>query len=636
MEKLKQTIDFGKASIMVIGADRTYSESKTTRSTGSLGSTGSPGSTTIRRWEAVTVTLKQDEEGICSVSIANSGDEAFRLQRVCIEWTAGQFTPRLDSRDYIQLYHSRDFSKLSGVRPVHRPNDWSDPADASGMVTVLSKRQDGTALLIGALPPYGDCFADFPLLHDKPHRDGSFGFGIHLQSPRRLAPGQEEMLAHLVALEDADGAELLERYGELVRSRLSGMIRGLPRITGWNTWDYYAGAVRQSDITDNAAAARTQFGDALRYFVVDEGYECQWGVWESGWKFPDGLDGLCANIRENGYEPGIWTAPLMVNVYTPLYRQHPDWFVGDGQGNPYLTQMGYGTMAQLDITRPGAAAHIRDVYTRLRANGFTYFKCDFTQMLLGASSFATGDLSHAGMLRKLFLTIREAIGDDAYLLACGAPYEAAAGIADAHRTTGDIHNYWSHIRQNIRSMFARWWMQGTLGNTDPDFAIVRCGDTTDDTLLNRRQKLQPWKAGGNWGTGREMNLEEAKTLLLACLVTGGDLVLGDALDKLNAEGTALLRRILDVPVSRGQPLNLFRPDGDDLPIVVADSGGCKLIALFNLSDDYLAQSVPETVFPRSGTGVEIWSGREEALPSGGVVPLAPRSAKAWLVQPGAQ
>ncbi|MBD2862404.1 glycoside hydrolase family 36 protein [Paenibacillus oceani] len=632
MDKLKQTIDFGKASIKVIGADRTYSESKTTtRSTGSLGSTGS---TTIRRWEAVTVTLQQDEEGICSVSIVNSGDEAFQLQRVCIEWTAEQFTPRLDSRDYIQLYHSRDFSKLSGVRPVHRPNDWSDPADASGMVTVLSKRQDGTALLIGALPPYGDCFADFPLLHDKPHRDGSFGFGIHLQSPRRLTPGQEDTLAHLVALEGADGTELLERYGELIRRRLSSMIRVRPRITGWNTWDYYAGAVRQSDITDNAAAARTQFGDALRYFVVDEGYECQWGVWESGWKFPDGLDGLCASIRENGYEPGIWTAPLMVNVYTPLYRQHPDWFVGDGQGNPYLTQMGYGTMAQLDMTRPGAAAHIRDVYTRLRANGFTYFKCDFTQMLLGASSFASGDLSHAGMLRKLFLTIREAIGDDAYLLACGAPYEAAAGIADAHRTTGDIHNYWSHIRQNIRSMFARWWMQGTLGNTDPDFAIVRCGDTTDDTLLNRRQKLQPWRAGGNWGTGREMNLEEAKTLLLACLVTGGDLVLGDALGKLNAEGTALLRRIMDIPVSRGQPLNLFRPDGDDLPIVVADSGGGKLIALFNLSDDYLAQSVPETVFPRSGTGVEIWSGGEEALPSGGVVPLAPRSAKAWLVRQG--
>lgn len=624
--KQMQTVDFGNASVKIVCSDRTYSDNRAVmeRSAG----------LTVFRWESVVLKLEQTVAGLCSVSIATIGDEAVRLQRVCIEWPPGQFSPALDGRDHIQLYHSRDFSKLSGVRPVHRPNDWSDLADASGMVTVLSHRKDGYALLIGALPPYGDCFADFPLLHDKPHRDGSFGIGVHLHAPKRISPGHSETLAHLIALSGRDGTDLLGQYGGLIRHRLAGQLRFRSRISGWNTWDYYAGAVRQTDVTDNMAEARAKFGDALRYMVVDEGYECQWGIWENGWKFPGGLDGLCKETRKTGYEPGIWTAPLMVNVYTPLYREHPDWFAGDAQGNPYLTQMGYGTMAQLDITHPGVEEHIRSVFIRLRACGFTYFKCDFTQMLLGAASFTGKELSHAGMIRKLFRTIREAIGDEAYLLACGAPYEAVAGIADTHRTTGDIHNYWSHIRQNIRSMFARWWMQGTLGNTDPDFAIIRCSETTDDTLLNRRQKLQPWKAGANWSTGREMNLEEAKTLLLACLVTGGDLVLGDALGKLNAEGTALLGRILDIPVSRGIPVNQFRPDGDDLPIVIADSGDRKLIALFNLSDDYLAQHIPETLFPHSGTGVEVWSGREEALPSGGLVTLAPRSAKAWLVGPG--
>ncbi|WP_158606979.1 glycoside hydrolase family 36 protein [Paenibacillus ginsengarvi] len=616
-------IPFDRASIKVVCANQTFDrkQAKTEQSDDK----------TILRWDSLALSLERRDDGVCSVTIGNEGEETIRLQRVCIEWPAGQFEGRPDTREYVQLYHSRDFSKLSGIRPVHRPNEWSNPADASGMVTVLSARKDGSALLLGALPPYGDCFADFPLLHDKPHRDGAFGVGVHLHSPRSFAPGQEETLAGLIVLGGPDGNALLERYGELIRKRLDGQLRFQPRVTGWNSWDYYAGAIRQNDMIDNAETARRIFGETLRYMVVDEGYECQWGIWDSGWKFPDGLDGLCGAIRQTGYEPGIWTAPLLVNVYTPLYREHPDWFVGDAQGNVFLQNLGYGSMAQLDITHPDAAAFIAETFRRLRAAGFTYFKCDFTQLLLGASSFSGKDMSHAGMLRKLFGIIRDSIGADAYLLACGAPYEAVAGIADAHRTTGDIHNYWSHIRQNIRSMFARWWMQGTLGNMDPDFAIVRCGETTDDPQLNRRFGKQPWKVGANWCSGREMNAEEAKTLLLACLVTGGDLFLGDALGKLNLDGTMWLGRLLEQPAGRGKPVNLFRHDGDDLPIVIADYGGKTLVALFNLSDDYRVQQLPETVRQQAESGDEFWSGEREFFPASGDIPLSPRSVKAWLV-----
>ncbi|TMV47848.1 hypothetical protein FE783_20700 [Paenibacillus mesophilus] len=623
--KLNETVHFGKAAVKVICADRTYRDSQASAEVAEGG--------TIYRWDSVSAALESDDKGVCSVSLGNDGPETLHLQRICIEWPAGWFTPRPDARDYVQLYHSRDFSKLSGVRPVHRPNGWSDPADASGMVTVLSRRDGGGALLIGALPPYGDCFVDIPVLHEKPHRDGAFGIGIHLHSPRRFAPGRRETLANLIVLEGRDGAELLGQYAKFARERLAGKLRFQPRASGWNSWDYYAGAVRQSDVLDNAKDARERFGDSLRYMVVDEGYECQWGVWDGGWKFTDGLADLCAQIRQSGYEPGIWTAPLMVNVYTPLYRDHPDWFVSDGQGNVYLRNLGYGSMAQLDITHPEVVLHIGEQFRRLRQAGFTYFKCDFTQLLLGASSFANPAMSHAGMIRKLFEVIRGSIGDDVYLLACGAPYEAVAGVADAHRTTGDIHNYWSQIRQNIRSMLARWWMQDAFGNTDPDFAIVRCGETSDDTAFNRRQGQNPWSAGANWCSGRQMNLEEAKTLLLACLLTGGDLILGDALGKLNATGTELLARILEVTVSPGIPVNMFGHDGDDLPIVVAKSGNRKLLALFNLSDDYRVQKLPEPFRQGAGAGewVEFWNGEPCGPSPTGEIALAPRSARAWFV-----
>ncbi|MDR6550418.1 alpha-galactosidase [Paenibacillus qinlingensis] len=584
------------------------------------------------RWDvlAISITFSQDQV-VRSISVHNIGVHDIHLRYISLEWKPMNESPYLDARSYVQLYHSQCFEKIAGVRPVHRPNDWSNPAEASSMVTVISHRQLGDALLLGALPPFEDCFVSFPIRHESAHRDGAFGISIQITSPRRIKVNSEVVLAHLIKLHGKDGINLLEQYGELVRNRLPQTLFSKPRVTGWNSWDYYAGAVSQHDITENSCTAQEQFADAIRYIVIDEGYQCQWGIWDAGWKFPDGLKWLCETIRANGFEPGIWTAPLMVNASTSLYREHPNWFVGDEAGNPFFVSIGYGSMAQLDITQLEVKEHIGKVFTQLRQAGFTYFKCDFTQMLLGASRFSRDDITHAGMLRELFCLIRSSIGEDTYLLACGAPYEAVIGIADSHRTTGDIHHYWSHIRQNIRSMLARWWMQGTIGNTDPDFAILRCDRTTDDVQLSRRLPKKPWQSGANWYAGREMNLAEAQTLLLACYVTGGDMVLGDALNQLNEAGLAFLTIVLQDPVKRGVPINLFEYDGDDLPIVVAQGDGRKLLAIFNLSDDFRPKKLPEPYAGLKGSHEEFWSRQPIPVLESEEIIMEPHTAKAWWV-----
>ncbi|SFA73414.1 Melibiase [Cohnella sp. OV330] len=571
-----------------------------------------------------------------TVSVRNEGSEPVSLREIRLEWSASRLGNRLDARDYVQLHHTRDFSGTSGVRPVHRPVAWSPADEPSSMVSVFSHRRTGACILLGALPPYGDCYVDIAILHAQPHRDGAFGLGFHLRSPRTIGPGERVELAHLLVLQGDDGNALLSEYADLIRQRLAAIqfVPPAARINGWNSWDYYSGAVRSEDVLANAAAANALFGDTLRYVVIDEGYECQWGIWDAGWKFPQGLETLCAQIRAEGCEPGIWTAPLMVSVYTPLYRDHPDWFVGDEKGNPFVENAGYGSMVQLDITHPDVEAHIRDTFIRLRAAGFSYFKCDFAQLLLGASTFHDPRMSHAGMIRRLFEVIREAIGADAYLLACGAPYESVIGIADAHRTTGDVHNYWSHIRHNIRSMLARWWMQGAIGNTDPDTVNVRCPETTDDRQLNRRLALNPWGLNGGWAAGREMNLEEARTLLLSCYASGGDLLVGDSIVKLKSAGTDMLAHLLrQPPVRRGVPLNLFEPDGDELPIVAAETGDpdIRLLVLFNLGDDYRTQRIPGDFLASNLSWASFWSGEAEPAPRDGEVSLMPRSAVAWWV-----
>jgi hypothetical protein len=623
--QLLNQIQFSRASLRIVCADRTF-----TCEDASIEENVDTSQQTWR-WDsfAVSISCCQDQV-VRSMTFHNHGVHDIHLRTISLEWKPMDISPYLDARSYVQLHHSQCFEKLAGVRPVHRPNDWSDPTEASSMVTVISRRLPGEALLLGALPPYEDCFVSFPILHESAHRDGAFGISVQLQVPRRIISNDVVKLAYLIMLHGKDGITLLEQYADHIRNRLPQSLLGKRRITGWNSWDYYAGAVSQRDIAQNTYKAQEQFADSIRYIVIDEGYQSQWGIWEAGWKFSDGLQAICETIRDAGFEPGIWTAPLMVNVATPLYREHPNWFVDDNDGNPYLVSIGYGSMAQLDITQSEVCEHICTIYTQLRQAGFTYFKCDFTQMLLGASRFFRDDITTAGMLRELFSLIRGSIGEDAYLLTCGAPYETVIGIADSHRTTGDIHHYWSHIRQNIRSMLARWWMQGTIGNTDPDFAIVRCDRTTDDVHLSRRMAKKPWHSGANWYAGREMNLNEAKTLLLACYVTGGDMVLGDALNHLNDTGMALLSTVLQEPVKRGVPINLFDYDGDDLPIVIAQGNGRKLLALFNLSDDYLPRKLPRPFAGLKGSHEEFWSRQPISILEEEII-MEPHTAKAWWI-----
>ncbi|MDZ4197920.1 MAG: hypothetical protein U1E27_01395, partial [Kiritimatiellia bacterium] len=291
-------------------------------------------------------------------------------------------------------------------------------------------------------------------------------------------------------------------------------------------------------------------------------------------------------------------------------------------------------MALLDPTHPEAAHWLSEVFRRLRAEGFDLFKVDFTQEILKARRFQDMTLGRAGLLRRAFTIIREAIGEDAYLLACGAPFESVTGLVDSVRVTGDIHNLWGHVPANFSAMSARWWMSGTLWNVDADFLLARCEDTTEDRQFNRERVVRPHDPVNYWMAGRDLNLEEIRTLGLMIYLSGGDIVLGDALPKLNEKGFRLLRRILDAPPVRtmGRPLDLFARH-EQLPsqMLAREDWGAAL-GLFNWSED-----PAEVIFdplrqglPKTGTVEDFWTG--ERIPYDGEIrrALAPRSAAGLL------
>lgn len=574
----------------------------------------------------VRLELSIDDDSTLCLKVINASKDNIRVEDVIIEFAASAFKSPCFAREHQHLVHTGALSPLAGVKPVHLPVDWSEVDRQSGMVTVYSHNQTRQALLIGALPPFGGGYAVISTLHDSPHMEGAFGFKVRFDFRQTLAPGASLVTSPLVVLQGKSGEVLLEQYAKLLRSRITRPKKQV--AVGWNSWDYYAGAITRKDMDENIDVCKRNFGDRIKYIVIDEGWECMWGVWQPNWKFPEGLTSYCQKVKEAGYIPGIWTAPLMVCVYTPLYRNHPDWFVSDADGNVHLRTLAYGSMAQLDITHGEVQDHLRSVYTTLRGNGFEYFKCDFAHMVLEAEQFHDPSVGRADIIRMLFQLIRESIGDDSYLLSCGPPFESVIGIADAFRTGGDVHNYWGHIIQTCRTFLARWWMQGSIGNVDPDFAIVRCGETTDDPQLSRRNPVKPRNLGSHWTNGAQMNLEEAKVLAMAVYMTGGDIFLSDAIDKLNEAGIDVLKKIMPPLPAPAKPLNLFSRDGMSLPILIAETNDEFIVAAFNLTDDPQTQTINPDFVKTPTDALDFWTNEPVRIDQPLQILLSPRSAKA--------
>ncbi len=569
------------------------------------------------------------DSGNVRVFLENSGDSDVFLKEIRIVFAPQAQPDPPRSADYLELIHGRTFGDACGVKKVGLIT-YSIKADPeSCMIYVLHERRTGKSFLFSTLPPHAGDFVSFKALHELPHCEGRFGVLIRSEQQRLIKPGEKASSSPVQCRAGSDPLEMLEELGKEWNKNRNMPMKDL--VTGWNSWDYYAGAVCAEDLYENQHQAQKLFPGKVKFIVIDEGYEPRWGNWTANWKFPEGLGEFCKKVKAEDGVPGVWTAPLMVNSYTQLYREHPDWFglAPDGQNLSQL--LSYGPMASLDVTNPEAREWLRGVFRELRQAGFELFKVDFTQMVLQCSSFRNRTVPRGQIIRIAFETIREAIGPDAYLLACGAPFESVTGIVDGVRISGDIHNYWGHILRNSSEFSTRWWMNRQLWNNDPDFLIVRGSGTSDDPNMNRRTAAKPFQfPPETWLSGRIWNLDEAKVYALLIFLTGGDIVLGDRLDKLNQQGLDLLKPILDNPLkTAARPLDLFEKHGQIPRLWLAKEADRNCLGVFNWSED------PETItldleeLGLSNTQAsDFWTSENVAVEAGKiVVNLSPRSCR---------
>lgn len=278
-----------------------------------------------------------------------------------------------------------------------------------------------------------------------------------------------------------DAAASLLAYGAALPSRRSSVVPAAD--AGWNSWYELWDTVDETAVRANATlalAALDPFTEEPLRIVVDDGWQLAWGDWLPNAKFPSGLDGLATDLHADGFRTGVWLAPLLVHHASRTAQDHPEWLVADAAWR----HVDHGRMNILDVTHPGAEAHLRELIARIVGWGYDLLKIDF----LFAGSYEGGrhqPLSGMQAYRRALQIIRDAAGPDVLLLAVGAPGPPSFEFVDAWRVGGDIAvnvfgPRWPFVANQARSVAARWYLcEATLCDADPPLQR----DLTEDEVV---------------------------------------------------------------------------------------------------------------------------------------------------------
>jgi alpha-galactosidase len=371
-----------------------------------------------------------------------------------------------------------------------------------------------------------------------------------------IKPGERWQLEEFTFLSGSDREHLLATLA----TRLVANHRPLrfPKPpTGWCSWYCFGPRVTAQQVLDNLDFIAKQT-PGLRYIQIDDGYQPAMGDWlETGAAFGGNVQGVLKQIRQRGFEPAIWVAPFVAEEKSHVFQQHPDWFVKDDQGKPLRSDLvtfgGWrrGPWYVLDGTHPEVQKHFESFFRTMRREwGCTYFKLDanFWGAIHGGH-FHDPNATRIEAYRRGMRAVLRGTGDG-FVLGCNHPIWPSLGLIHGSRSSNDIKRTWERIETTARQNLSRNWQNGRLWWNDPD-AVVLTGD---------------------------LPANEFQFHATAIYATGGMLLSGDDLTKINSEKLEMLRK-LQPPTAVAA-----RFEDDSFQAGSIQSGQKQIVCLLNWSD----------------------------------------------------
>jgi alpha-galactosidase len=259
----------------------------------------------------------------------------------------------------------------------------------------------------------------------------------------------------------------LTGFGDRFGAAAGARVGTVPRV--WCTWYRYFEEVTAADVAENLRAIE-ELDLPVDVVQIDDGWSLGTGEWTKPNPRYGSLGDSIRAIRDSGRRAGVWLAPFSVGSRSDVAQRHPEWLTGPAGHNWGDDLIG------LDLTHPGVRDHLAEVFTGIHALGADYLKLDF--LYSGAvPARRHDDVSATEAYRSGLALIREVMGEDAFLLGCGAPILPSVGLVDAMRVASDtFHEGGEDGSQGLRgrmSLEARAWQHGRLWTTDPDCLVAR-------------------------------------------------------------------------------------------------------------------------------------------------------------------
>ena len=246
-------------------------------------------------------------------------------------------------------------------------------------------------------------------------------------------------------------------------------------VYGWCSWYDRTTKIDEAhilNVADILAKNPNVFGKGI--LQIDDGYQKMDGDWSANTKFPSGLAAVTKKIRNVGWTPGVWFAPLMMNPEHPWMKAHPDaiqtnalgiknfmnanWFHPDGAN-------------WLVPDHPETKKFLKNIIKSSRDNGFGYIKIDFNGI---GNRFYDPTKTSLQIFRELYTLYRKAAGDKMYILSClGQPTRGVIGFIDAARVGPDSHP--AHFEKCLKSVLRFQIYDNVWWQNDPDVSYLATG-----------------------------------------------------------------------------------------------------------------------------------------------------------------
>lgn len=385
---------------------------------------------------------------------------------------------------------------------------------------------------------------------------------------------------------------------------------------GWAWVDPFTVERYEDVILRNAEAMSRRLGGfGLRYVWLSLGNiggtaPGNWLEWNDE-LFPSGHEFLVRRLREHGLSLGLWCGAFwLCPLAEGAMQRMKDAILPGPDGKPLVARAEWqfgkaGFMKKadrpcvygLDPSHPKTLEMLRKVFTTYREWGIRYYMVDFLHAAAGRISNLPYSDHHDKSLvagpeayRKGLAAIREAAGDDTYLLSSTGPIVHNAGFMDAVRTGNDFGEG--------RALYPDSYFY-------PATFVINSGDFwtgPQHALLNQasnwytHRKLYLNDSGNVLTVDKPLPLSDAQVHATIHALSGGPSMIGDDLDRIDEERLSLIKKTLPRPREVAFPVNLFSHAHPDMPRVFHRRiekpwGRFDVVAVYNFSSRMLEESV---------------------------------------------